>query len=287
MGRDHQSERIHDYGRELQGVREGEEQMTAYAIVSFSGGKDSTAMLLHLMELGEHIDEVINVDTGMEFPEMYVHIAKVKQIVEDNGIKYTTLREAHGWDWWMYEKEVKGKTTPSHRGYGWPGPMMRWCTSALKTEEINRYLKDVRAEHDPVIQCIGLAADEVKRLERVNNQKKGHRHPLAEWGWTEKDCLAYCYNRGFDWGGLYEHFDRSSCWCCPLQSIKNLRSLRRYHPDLWQRIREMDARLHSDKAHDKHRFNAVYTVEELEVRFAREDLAEKEQTTLDAWGDAE
>lgn len=66
--------------------------MTQYVTVSFSGGKDSTAMLLHMMELGEHIDEVINVDTGMEFPAMYEHIARVRRIVEDAGIKYTELR---------------------------------------------------------------------------------------------------------------------------------------------------------------------------------------------------
>ena len=28
-------------------------------------------MLLHMLELGMPVDEVVNVDTGMEFPEMY------------------------------------------------------------------------------------------------------------------------------------------------------------------------------------------------------------------------
>ena len=43
-----------------------------YHIVRFSGGgKDSTAMLLHMLELGMPVNEVVNVDTGMEFPEMY------------------------------------------------------------------------------------------------------------------------------------------------------------------------------------------------------------------------
>ena len=40
-------------------------------IVSFSGGKDSTAMLLHMMELGMQIDIVLYCDTWMEFPAMY------------------------------------------------------------------------------------------------------------------------------------------------------------------------------------------------------------------------
>lgn len=48
-------------------------------IVSFSGGKDSTAMLLHMMELGMQIDIVLYCDTWMEFPAMYRHVL--------NGIK--------------------------------------------------------------------------------------------------------------------------------------------------------------------------------------------------------
>jgi tRNA(Ile)-lysidine synthase TilS/MesJ len=39
-----------------------------YTVVSFSGGKDSTAMLLKMLELGEPIDEVVCCDTYKEFP---------------------------------------------------------------------------------------------------------------------------------------------------------------------------------------------------------------------------
>lgn len=42
-----------------------------YYVVSFSGGKDSTAMLLRLLELGEPINEIIFCDTYKEFPQMY------------------------------------------------------------------------------------------------------------------------------------------------------------------------------------------------------------------------
>ena len=47
--------------------------------VSLSGGKDSTAMLLLMIEQDMPIDMVLSADTGMEFPEMYEHLAKLDE----------------------------------------------------------------------------------------------------------------------------------------------------------------------------------------------------------------
>lgn len=43
-------------------------------IVSFSGGKDSTAMLLRMLEENMEIDEIIYCDTGKEFKRIKNHI---------------------------------------------------------------------------------------------------------------------------------------------------------------------------------------------------------------------
>ncbi len=48
-------------------------------IVSFSGGKDSTAMLIMMIEKNMPIDEIIFCDTGMEFPAMYDHIDRLSK----------------------------------------------------------------------------------------------------------------------------------------------------------------------------------------------------------------
>jgi len=50
-------------------------------IVSFSGGKDSTAMLLMMIEKGMQIDEIVFCDTTKEFPQLYKHIENVKQYI--------------------------------------------------------------------------------------------------------------------------------------------------------------------------------------------------------------
>ena len=54
---------------------------------------------------------------------------------------------------------------------------------------------------------------------------KIERYPLMDWGITEKEALRICYDRGYDFGGLYQIYRRCSCWCCPLQGIGELRKL--------------------------------------------------------------
>lgn len=248
---------------------------TPYVTVSFSGGKDSTAMLLHMIELGEHIDEVITADTGMEFPAMYEHIAKVRKIVEAAGIKYTELRADHGFEWYLME--APPTEARPRNGMGWPGIQIRWCTKFLKT----KLIKDHLAEHPDAIQCVGLAADEAERREREHN--KTQRHPLAEWGWTEADAMKYCRDRGFDWGGLYDKFRRVSCWCCPLQPMSHLRTLYDEFPDLWARLEDMDARIRADPSCNDRAFKGDYTVADLSRRFAQEAKAKREQRSLEDW----
>ena len=48
-------------------------------VISFSGGKDSTAMIFKMIEKNMIIDRVICIDTTKEFPEMYTHIKDVQK----------------------------------------------------------------------------------------------------------------------------------------------------------------------------------------------------------------
>lgn len=230
-----------------------------WIVVNFSGGKDSTAMLLRMIELGEHIDEVICCDVGKEYPSMYDHIDKIKSIVERNGIKFTLLKHKYSFDHMMFEFQTPSAKAVGRHGKGWPTPRIRWCTGELKRDVTKRYLRPLKKTHD-VIECDGIASDEQYRLNRKNQQQSHKRHPLVEWGWTEEDCLNYCYSRGFDWDGLYKKFDRVSCWCCPLKSLEELRKLRQFFPDLWEELKEMDRR-------SWNQFRKDYSVQDLEIRF--------------------
>lgn len=218
-------------------------------VVSLSGGKDSTAMLLMMLERGEQVDEVVTFDFGMEYPEMYEHIDRLER---DTGLTFTRLKPPHSFEHYMFDHvrtRGKYKGVP---GWGWPKVNARWCTK-IKTDTIDRHLKG----HADLVQCVGIAADEPKRV-------RDKRYPLVEWGVTEQMALDYCKARGYDWGGLYDYVKRVSCWLCPLGSLDKFRQLRRHHPELWERLREMDARACND-------YTPNWTFAQLDARFEAED----------------
>ena len=67
-------------------------------MVSLSGGKDSTAMLLRLIEEKRPIDLILFCDTGLEFPQMYDHLKKLEQHI---GRKITYLKAEHGFEYYF------------------------------------------------------------------------------------------------------------------------------------------------------------------------------------------
>ena len=229
-------------------------------IVSLSGGKDSTAMLLRMLEENMTIDLILFCDTGLEFEAMYKHIDKLEKYINRPIIR---LKAPHPFEYYFYEYSPprRNPILQGEKGFSWAGPRNRWCTSVLKTRVINSYLRELSKDYT-LIQYVGIASDEKHRVRELN-------YPLIEWNMTEADCLAYCKNRGFDWDGLYDIFDRVSCWCCPLQSLEELRKLRKHFPKLWERLRYMDKNTWRS-------FLKTYSVEQLEIRFAYEDeLLEK------------
>ncbi len=224
-------------------------------IVSLSGGKDSTAMLLRMLEEGMQVDEILFCDTGLEFEGMYRHLEKLEQYI---GRPITILKSPYTFEYLLLEHMPKRKNPEliGRKGYSWGGPRNRWCTAILKQRVIEKYISSLTKDYD-LIQYIGIAADEPNRI-------RNFCYPLVEWGMTEADCLAYCKERGFDWDGLYDIFHRVSCWCCPLQSLDELRKLRHHFPDLWMKLHEWDSKTWRT-------FLKNYSVDQLEIRFSFED----------------
>lgn len=192
-------------------------------VVSLSGGKDSTAVLLKLLEDNIPIHSVYAFDTGWEFPEMYDHLDKLERYT---GFKITRMRSPHNFDDLL-------------KKYRWPSKGRRWCTSE-KIAAGKRYIKSLDPRY-VYLDTIGFAADEEARTMTAAVYDRWTLFPMVDyWRMDEKDALDLCKQHGFDWGGLYEHFDRVSCFCCPLSKKREMWALRQHYPALWKRMEKME-----------------------------------------------
>ena len=87
-----------------------------FNVVSFSGGKDSTAMLLKMIEEKIDIDCVLFCDTGLEFPQMYEHIDKVER---ETGIHITRVKAENSFEYYMFDYPVARRDdSPVKMRYG-------------------------------------------------------------------------------------------------------------------------------------------------------------------------
>ena len=75
-------------------------------VLSLSGGKDSTAMLLRLLEENRPVDLILFCDTGIEFPQMYEHINRLEAYINRPIIR---LQAEHDFEYYFNEYSRKEK----------------------------------------------------------------------------------------------------------------------------------------------------------------------------------
>ena len=229
-------------------------------IVSCSFGKDSLAMLLMMLEKQIPIDEVVYFNTGAEFESIQNNVDKMRKILKDKEIIFTELKPRTSFMFNMLKKKIIKRNGVEQRGYGWCGGACRWGTS-LKTQAIKQNNK--KYEKEEITQYIGIAYDEPKRVRDIKNIK----YPLVDWKMTEKDCLKYCYSKGWNWKqdgiDLYQILDRVSCWCCKNKNLNELRNIYKYLPKVWQRLKELQSKINMPYRKDK-------TIFDLEDKFRNE-----------------
>lgn len=226
-------------------------------IASISFGKDSLAMLLRLIEENKPLDEVVFYDTGMEFECIYNLRNRILPLLEVHNIKYTELKPKETFLYTMFEKQVKKRNGTIGKGYSWCGGRCRWGT----TEKLKAIEKHCKGNYE----YVGIAYDEQNRLSK---ERKGNKlFPLAEWEMTEKDCLEYCYNKGYNWNEdgieLYSILDRVSCWCCCNKNLKELENYYKYLPKYWNKLKELQSKTDRPMKYNK------YTVFDLEKKFKK------------------
>lgn len=235
-------------------------------VASCSGGKDSLCMTLLLMSLGYPLDYILFYDTGMEFRAVYDVIERLSALATEKGVRFVRLKGERDFLCDMLLRPVCAGTENEHYGYEWCGGACRWQTSC----KINAIKKFYQTLPGQVVQYVGIAADEPKRLKNEDNKV----YPLNEWGMTESDCLSYCRANGWNWQekdddgtrvDLYELFDRVSCWCCKNSNLKELRAMyHHFRNTYWGWLKGM-------QSHIPRPFHSDSTVFQLEERFERED----------------
>jgi hypothetical protein len=159
--------------------------------------------------------------------------------------------------YWFYQHEKTRGKNKGQKGYGWCGKAhCRWGTSLKKTA-ISEHLKSLMKKSD-IVEYHGVASDEWARTQK--NKGRNIKYPLIDFGFTEKQALQYCYDKGFDWGGLYENLARVSCYCCDQKRIGELKWMYNERPELWQKLLHMQSLT-------KYNFKENISLFELDRRF--------------------
>lgn len=214
-------------------------------IASFSGGKDSMASIILAHEHGEPLDLVIfcevmfDQEISGELPE---HIAFIKEkcipIFNEWGYETKILHaEKTYMDCFNHVLEKSKYPERIGKRAGFPMAGKCWANRDLKVKPINDFFKSMDPEQ--ITQYIGIAADEPKRLERLKSGKPRKISLLEKYGYTEKMAFELCEKYGL-LSPIYDFAPRGGCWFCPNARYFELKHLRTFHRDLWDKLLNLE-----------------------------------------------
>lgn len=195
-------------------------------VINFSGGKDSSAMLAYLCEHYPNVKKhVVFADTGWEHPDAEEWSRK---IVAMFGLPLHVVRNPN-----------KTFLTMSERRGKFPGMQQRQCTSDLKRDPINTWIRNNVI--DPiVINCMGLRSEESsnrkkkKKLAR-NARQTNSRRTLWDWlpikDWTEAHVMDYLAAKDIPLHPVYKHLRRFSCRLCIYMSHHDIQQVKEHDPE--------------------------------------------------------
>lgn len=220
--------------------------MNEVYVLSLSFGKDSMAMLDEIMRRKLPLDYVIHCDimfdkdTSGEHPLMAEWIPYAeKRIKELYGVDIIHLTAKRSFTEWFYKVKERG----NHKGniYGFPYVRQSWCNGVLKLDPINNFIRQLIKTKANIVEYIGIASDEPKRLERYKElETENHKYiTLADLGIDELTAMDICKKKGL-LSPKYTNSFRGGCWFCPKQSMWDLYQLWKDYPKYFDRLVEME-----------------------------------------------
>lgn len=190
--------------------------------VSFSGGRSSAVMARLCVDKWRRQREIVVTfaNTGAEHPETLDFVDRCDR-AWNLGVVWIEAkvdpRHGHG-----VRHRIVSHATASRDGrpfrdyvrkYGLPGPGRPHCTSRLKIEPMESFIRRelgwARGEHET---AVGIRCDEIDRMnERAD--ELGIIYPLVDGGWTKDRVNAYMETTGFDLALPGDHYGNCvACW---------------------------------------------------------------------------
>lgn len=214
-----------------------------------SGGQDSTAMTIRLLELGCPVDYIVFSDTGLEHDDMYEYIDKLDEFFKrkyNKGI--LRLYPKHSFEHWTFGKTTKGEKIGMIRGTPRVAIPCFWRREA-KEYPLTRWLKEKGIKD--FIKYVGYTSTETKRASGM--EEFNYQAPLIDWGWDEQDVQKYLKENQME-NKLYQHFSRTGCAVCPKQRIDAKYMIWKHYPKHWNYMVDVEerlkiARLHNNEDH--------------------------------------
>lgn len=209
-------------------------------VVSWSGGKDSTATIIlahkhkHPVDLIIFSEVMFDKKISGELPE-HIDFIKNKAIpmFESWGYKVKILHSDKTYLDCFHHKATKGKRIGMKVGF----PMSGRCAinRDCKIKPIKDFCKKI---DETVYQYIGIAIDEPERLKRIKNSDN-KVSLLEKYGYTEKMAFELC--KEYDLlSPVYGFSFRGGCWFCPNTTKREMRHLRKHHRGLWNKLLELE-----------------------------------------------
>jgi 3'-phosphoadenosine 5'-phosphosulfate sulfotransferase (PAPS reductase)/FAD synthetase len=212
-------------------------------VVGLSGGKDSTALALWLVENEPRDYEFICNETGDELPAMQNHWWLLEELL-DKPLKRV-----------RYHTDLAGAIEEQNM---LPSFRARWCTRILKIEPTIEYFESLPPGS---VLYVGLRADEEER-QGLYGEDITTRFPLREIGWRECDVWAYLDAKGVTIP------DRTDCAWCPYQRLGEWHALWRDHPERFAAGADVEKR-HGHTFRSPGRDTWPADLESLGLEFAR------------------
>ena len=161
------------------------------------------------------VEVMFDKETSGEVPEHRDFIYnKLKPFCEDKGIRFTVLHSPKTYDDVFHQTFKRGKN--NGKKYGFARARGCFVNRECKLKAFKEYK---RLQDSNIVFYVGIAADEEKRLKRLNNKKAVSL--LAKYGIEDKDALDLCKKNNL-LSPVYEITRRNGCWFCPYTKDKEL-----------------------------------------------------------------